>query len=349
MKKIGLLLCLVFGLSAVGCKKKEEVIIETAAGVEVTAADIDRDPLALLPGGAVSIMRFDPQAMFASQFGRRLGQILDARLPLPPSAGFDPARDLSGLHVGLYSMQGADFAGVASGLFDPQKIEQAADGTQVTPLGAPLVRTTYAGRTLYVSRNIGFVVLTTHTVLFGNETGIRRALDRIEAGRIGREIPPWLEQLMATQQADIVIGADLKGQAPVQAAVGQFPFLAGLETVRVLGNFQPPGMNFAGSLTYPDAAAASASAASLQSLQRMLGSYSFFMQLAGIGNPIQRLQAQPVGNEAQFVVAVDGRTVEWAINQLADKVGVSRQPIQATTSPGVGAAPEPGAAPPAGR
>ena len=69
---------------------------------------------------------------------------------------------------------------------DELLIEAAADGSQVTPLGVPVVRSTYAGRKLYTVANFGFSVLTSHTVLFGNETGIRRTLDRIERGDVYR-------------------------------------------------------------------------------------------------------------------------------------------------------------------
>jgi hypothetical protein len=108
---------------AVACSKKEEIIVESADGAELSAAQIDQDPLALLPSGAIGVFRVDAPQLFASEFGQRMNRLVSARVPVPPSAGFDPARDLSVLHIGLYSMQGADFAVVATGNFDPAAIE----------------------------------------------------------------------------------------------------------------------------------------------------------------------------------------------------------------------------------
>jgi hypothetical protein len=51
LSSIGLL---AFWLSA--CAKSEDVIVHTAAGKEKTAAQIDADPLALMPGGAITMM-----------------------------------------------------------------------------------------------------------------------------------------------------------------------------------------------------------------------------------------------------------------------------------------------------
>ena len=147
--------------------------------------------MALLPGSAVGIAYVDAKKALASPFGARLLAVTERRMPLPPAAGFDPKRDLEALWVGLYSMQGADVAGVAIGTFDRQKIEAAADGTQKTPLGVPVTKTTYSGRALYVAGDTGFTVLTSRVALFGNDVGVRRAVDGQpeSARRFGWGIP----------------------------------------------------------------------------------------------------------------------------------------------------------------
>jgi len=220
-----------------------------------------------------------------------------------------------------------DAVAVATGVFHPDLIERAADGTTLTPLGAPLVRTTYARRTLYVSRNVGFVVLTEHTVLLGDETGIRRALDRLSEGRVQHDTPGWVDDVLRTPNAAAAAAFNFVGQPPAEAAMKGFSFLQGMRTARVLGNFQPPGMNFAGTLTYADPGAAQNAVLGIQQLQQTIRSYSFFMSLAGIGNPIQRLEAVPSGNDAQFVLALEGTAVEWLLNQLADRFGVTSQGV----------------------
>lgn len=306
---------------ALSCSKQEDVVIAAADQVHVTDADIDRDPLALLPGSAIGIVHVDTPAYFRSQFGQHLQQIAQSRLPLPPSANFDPARDLTALYVGVYSMQGADVVGVAIGTFDPAAIERAADGTTATPLGAPLVKTTYARRSLYVSRNVGFSILTPHTALFGDETGIRRALDRLSEGRAKHETAPWVDQLIATPNAATAGAFDFTSGAPAQAAVANLPFMKNLRTAKILGNFESPGMNFAGTLTYPDPTTAQSACQAIQQSTSTIRNYSFFLQLAGIGNPIQKLETVPNGNDAQFVLGVDSRTIEWLLNLLAAQLG----------------------------
>ncbi|HEX6765496.1 MAG TPA: hypothetical protein VF103_08470, partial [Polyangiaceae bacterium] len=163
-------------LALVGaCAGHDDVIVKTGADKKVSDAQIDAEPVALLPGSAVAVAYVDARKLFASPFGARVLGVAERRMPLPASAGFDPKRDLEALWIGLYSMQGADVAGVAIGTFDRQKIEAAADGTQKTPLGIPVTKTTYSGHALYVAGDTGFTVLTSKVALFGNDVGVRRA------------------------------------------------------------------------------------------------------------------------------------------------------------------------------
>ena len=309
-------------LASVGCSKKEDVVVATADRVFITEAEIDRDPVALLPAGAIGVIRADAPAFYASAFGQRIKRIADSRIPLPPSAGFDPQRDLTTLWIGLYSMAGADFAAVCQGTFNAANIERAADGVTLTPLGAPLVKTTYAKRNLYVSKNIGFTILTPRTALFGNETGIRRALDRLSEGRARHELSADVDQVLQTPNAPLASAWDFSTEAPAEALVKNLPFLAGVKKARIIGNFQHPGVNLAGTLSYPDEAAAQAGTQQLLNTNQTIQRYSFLMQLVGIGNPLQGLQAQPVGADSQFAVGVDQKAIEWVLNQVADRAGV---------------------------
>jgi hypothetical protein len=311
------ILCAAFCVLA--CAKKEEVIIETASGKELTAADIDRDPLALLPGGAVAVAYLDAQKLFASQFGDKLLAIAQKSAPVPASAGYEPRRDLTRLYVGVYSMQGIDLAGVAIGTFDTGKIEKAAESGQTTPLGAPLVKTTYAGRALYTSRDVGFSIVTSHTALFGNQTGMRRALDRIKEGKVERQVPPWLQKMLELPNAPVIIGLDLRAHPIPDATRAQLKFLDGLETAGIVGNFEHPGLNLAGTLSYSSPEASQRGAANLVQLRQQLQSYGFLMALFGLSQPLKRLDAQPKGKEAEFVAEVDGRAVSQLLD-MADKI-----------------------------
>jgi hypothetical protein len=288
-----------------------------------------------LPGGAVGVISADAKALFASRFGQRLAVMASA--PIPPAAGFEPTRDLDRLAVGIYSMQGADFAIVATGRFNKASIEAAADGTQTTPLGAPLVKSSYADRPVYTSKNVGFVVLTERTVLLGNETGIRRALDRIKEGRVNRSLPDGFDELAETPNAPVVAVFDLRAQVMSDAVRGHLPFVAGLETARMLGNFQDPGVNIAGTLTYPDSAQAEAGTQSLRSLASNAQAFGWLINLVGIPQPITKLEAETNDRDSKFVAALDGNAVAELIDRGARTLGLPVQPkvIPATLSPGV--------------
>jgi hypothetical protein len=308
-------------LALAGCAKTEETIVHTGEGKEKTALEIDADPLALLPGGAISMGVLDASALFASQFGDKLLEVAQRRLPMPASAGFEPKRDLQKLYFGVYSMQGADVAGVALGTFDPQKIEAAADGTQQTPLGVPVTKSTYAGRKLYTADSIGFTVLTPRTALFGNSTGIRRALDRIKEGSAKRELQPWAAKILNQPSAPFAFGSNLKENPVPNALRSKLPFLEGVETLGVVGNFAPPGINLAGTLVYPDEETAKTGASKVADTRAMLDTYTPFLSLLGIPQPVRKLEADAVGREGHFVATLDAVAVSALLSRLDDLVG----------------------------
>jgi hypothetical protein len=179
-------------------------------------------------------------------------------------------------------------------------------------------------------------VLTSHTVLAGNETGIRRALDRIKEGRVTRQIPAWLDKLAQTPNAAVIGGADLRAQPISEAVTKELVFLNGVQTVRGVGNFEPPGMNLAGSLSYADEQAALAGADGLQKLQQTLQNYGWIMAIIGIAQPVRTLQAQAQGKEAKFVIGLDGAAIGKLLDKAQDFMAVppSAEPVPATLSPG---------------
>ncbi len=301
---LGALLC------APACSKPDDVIVETAAGLRAPDAVIDADPWALLPSGAITWMSLRAAELFRSSFGAQVSALLNRTLPIPQQSGFDPARDIDTLAVGVYSMAGIDVAGIARGRFNPAAFEQAAAlPGAATPTGRPVTRTQYAGRTLYLSDGNGLALLTPSTMAFGDETGIRRVLDRIEEGRVGRTMPKWFEELLTHQEAPFAWGSDLKANPLSNAARHEVPFLDNLRAVRLLGNFAEPGLNFAGTLTYEDEAAAQRGVQTLLSTAESLRSYAFVMALIGVAQPLRRLDAEPQGSEAQVVAEVDGQAI----------------------------------------
>jgi hypothetical protein len=297
------------GTLALACAHEQDVVVKTGEDKKLTETQIDADPVPLLPGDAIGVLSIDAQALYNSQFGDRVRAVVEKRLPLPPSAGFEPKRDLDHAWIGFYSMQGADIAGVAVGHFDREKIEAAADGTQPTALGVPVVKTSYAGRTLYTAGTVGFSVLTGKTALVGNDTGMRRALDRIQEGRARRQLPEYMEKLLASTQAPIVGGFDFTSSPLPDATRQELAFLKGVKTLALLGNFDEPGLNLAGTLTYEDADAAQRGAENLVALRQLVERYAPFLALLGVAQPVRRLEAEPKDKDVAFVLAVDGAAV----------------------------------------
>ena len=318
-----LLLSVASALPLFSCSKTEDIIVQTGAGKEASAVDLDKEPLALLPGGVVGIASVDARQLVASPFGGRLLAMLNQRLPVPPSAGFDPSRDLDHLYLGLYSMQGADLSGVALGKFDKAKIEAAVNGVEKTPQGVPIAKRQYAGRTLYTANGFGFCLITDHTALFGNDTGIRRALDRVREGRVRRQTLPWMDKLLDNEKtAPIVAGADLRAQAIPQAASSNLPFLNGLETLAFVGNFKDPGVNLAGTLVYGDEAGAKTGADNVGALASKLSTYGTLLAIAGYPQPVRQLQAEAKGKQAAFVMALESGALVTLLDKLPDLLGM---------------------------
>jgi hypothetical protein len=296
-------------LAFAGCKHNEgDSVVVTGEGTRLSSEAIDKDSLALLPANPVALGWLDAQAFFASPFGTELNRLAAKYVPLGQEAGFVPQRDLKKVVAGIYSLAGADIVGVAQGDFNPDLIRASADRHTTSQLGVPLVHSAYAGNDVYTAGNIGFTVVTQHTLLVGNETGMRRALDRIRDNRLRREVPAWMTKLMENPQASMVLAGDVTNQPHVAALTKSLPFLNGLMNFRILGNFQPPGLNLAGTLSYSDPTSAAAGAGALRGLGQM-GGLTSVLAIFGIGSPLQNVQANSQDNDATFVMALDGQSL----------------------------------------
>ena len=295
------------------CGSGPEIILRTANGVEVTAEQIDREPLWLLPPGGVGWFHLEVEQASKTELGQYVLADLRARFPLPESAGFSFERDVAQLSVAIYSMKGVDFAGVATGRFDPQRIAAAAIEHRGGPLSPQLTRSEYAGRTLFTSLNVGFVVVTSQTAIFGSEVGIRRCLDRIAESRVNDDLPAWVKELLATPKAAFSAGVDLSASAMTAALPARLLPLQGASMARAVGNFEPPGINVAGTISHTDHQAARSSA---NGLLQAGGSVNIYGRLLGLGQPIRKLETQAVGNDTQVVLAVDAATVELLMKRF---------------------------------
>lgn len=311
---------LVLAGSVSSCAGTKESIVPTVAEHELTASEIDGDPLALLPGGVVGFARIETPEAFRTAFGPSLANLARQLAPLPQTAGFEVERDLDRVFVGIYSIQGVDLAGVAVGRFDEAKIRAAAQSAGAPTVGATLVQSPYANRTLYTINNTGFCILTSHTALFGSETGIRRALDRIREGRAVRRLPTWTDDLLEAKQAPIGMGVDLRANALSDGVRQQLPFVEGLEAARARGNFAAPGLNLAASLRYASAEQAAIGAQRVIQARDMLSQASFLISLFGIAQPIERLEARPNASEVDVVLSGNGATLGRLITQATPMI-----------------------------
>ena len=227
-----LLLSVLTLLPAAGCSGSADYGL--IGGEKVDASLVDRDPLALLPRGVLVLGSVDAAAMFQSRWGAEAAQVVQTLLPLGPESNFVPQRDVTRVVSGLYAMQGADFCAVVQGNFDIPAIQRAVDARAIVIDGAALVKTRYAGNDLYTANNLGFTLVTSHTALSGNETGMRRALDRLRFGKLERSIPKWMLDLAETKNATMAIAGDLGAPGAVDVTSAKLPFLGSVRSVRVI-------------------------------------------------------------------------------------------------------------------
>ena len=288
MRLARLLACLgIVATLACGGGKGGEGAVVPKTTVEVTAEQIDKDPLILVPSSAIAIGTIDAKAFYASKtLGPQVAQLAEQYSPIGAEAGFSASKDLDRVTVASYSLSGVDVLAVLAGRFDGAKIAQLAKTHGAAKSGSPIVESTYAGRTLYTVDNVGFTILTEKIVLAGTETAIRRALDRIKDARAHRDVFPWMVDVVETSGAVLAIAGDFKNQPLSGAAIQgmRIPATDGLTAVRVLGTFQEPGMQLAGSLTYDTEANAKKGQAGFDKVALMYKAY------AGMSGAVPQLQ-----------------------------------------------------------
>ena len=313
---LGLTLLLGIVGTALSCKHNDgDSVVVTGEGARLPSEAIDKDPLALLPGKPVVLGVVDVPAFLASPLGNEINRLAGKYVPLGQETGFVLQRDLKRLVGGVYSLAGVDVVAVAQGNFNPDLIRSAVERNVMTPGGVPLVHSKYAGNDIFTAGNVGFTVVTLHTMLIGNETGMRRALDRIRDNRLAREVPEWMTKLIETPQAAAVLAGDVATEPRIAAAARMAPFLAGLSSFRIVGNFQSPGVNVAGTLSYNDAASAAAGANALRGLAQM-STITTVLAIFGMGAPIQNLQVENHDRDTSFVTSSDAESLARLLAQV---------------------------------
>jgi hypothetical protein len=270
--------------------------------------DLDADPLALLPGSAVVVANLDTRAIFSGgSAGAQVAAFASGLAPIGDEVGFQARRDVDRVTLGVYATGGADFAAVLSGRFDETKIAAATTASG----GAPIVRGIYAGRTTYTVGAVQYAVLTSKTLVAGSADGLRRLLERVQAATLDRSMAPWMVETLETKGADVALAADLETQPLPAAAMGtaSLSWLKGMRVARVIGNFAPPGMNVAATMTYGDPQLAQAAADGVRFVDGWLNRLG---PLFG-GVRLQNLEVTTDASDLRCKFAVDDQTLRTVL------------------------------------
>jgi hypothetical protein len=290
----------------------------------ITPVDYDKDSLALFPANALAMFTLDLRAFYTSPLtrdgaGPAAVALAEKYFPIGAEANFSASRDLDRVTGGVYSMQGADALVTMVGRFDAAKINALATNRTQTHAGGVVAAQQYAGRTLFTIADFGFTILTPHLVLAGTKTTIKRALDRIRDNKATHDAPKWMLDTLATVGAAGAVALDMKN-VPLAQLTGGFPLKGtdGMTALRLLGNFQAPGMHVAGSATYVDEAHAKAGAEGLKSL---MSSTAFTVLFSALGVSIQNPNVVAAQSDAQISFAVDDASLRNLLTRLPSAVG----------------------------
>jgi hypothetical protein len=274
--------------------------------------DLDADPYALLPGSALAVGKVDARALYASSAGPDLGALADSLMPLGDDAGFKASRDVDSVVVAAYAATEADVAAVVSGRFDVAKISAA----NATKQGTPIVHTPYAGFATDTIGPVTFAPISAKTVVTGTTERVHRVLDRIQRHDLTRAVPSWMVDTLGTAGASFALAGDFVSTPVASAALKSInvPWLQGLQVARVIGDFNPPGLNAAATLTYADAAGAQAAADGL----RMVDNMQKVLAPVLLGAKLDNLQVSSNGQDASCKFAVDSQSIH-ALLTLASR------------------------------
>ncbi|MBX3209235.1 MAG: hypothetical protein KF764_29655 [Labilithrix sp.] len=280
---------------------------------EVKAPAVDNgmdDALALLPGNAIAVGTVDARAFFGSQtFGSEVAKLVEKYLPVGQEAGFQASRDVDRITWASYSYSGIDAAAIVVGRFDEAKIKEAALQKTPTKSGGVLVASQYAGRDVYTVNNVGFTVLSSTKAIAGTESGIRRVLERIKDSRVKRDIAPWMIETVETPGAASAVAGDFATQPMPAEAIRQIPvpFIQSMKALRLLVTFKEPGLQIAGSLTYPDEQGAGTASEHVKQVANQA------KWLALIGVKVQNVDVKTEKQDVQVKLEVDDQSLRQVL------------------------------------
>lgn len=304
-----------------GCAGTEEKIVDASVGRRASELQIDREAWGLFPAGALLWAELDARALIETEFGAALLERGAGRLPLSRGGSIDLRKDVETVRIALYASARGDVATVMTGRFDPKALSEAVRSDPLTSSGEPIVVTKFAGSEVIQSGAWSLSFLTHRTLAFGTEIGVRRILERVEEGRVRRALPSWFEKMLATQGSSLFLGVDLDAQ-PVPATIRtELDFLNGLRGARVLGNFRPPGLNLAGTLTYDTSERAAVAHEQLEASVRSVERATWLLSILKVPRPIRRFEVSAQVESLKFAAELEGRAVAMDVSYLGELEG----------------------------
>jgi hypothetical protein len=177
-----------------------------------------------------------------------------------------------------------------------------------------LVKSSYAGHSLYTLANVGLCALSAKTVLFGTEGAIRRMLDKLRDHAVTRDLDPLLSETIASgiHEKAAVAAAVSFGGHPLGV---DLPFLGWLKSVtaaRVLAHLADPGLTVDGTISCADDAGAAKVVTAVQQLSALATFSSYARPLS----KLQNLEVKTAGHDAKLSFAVDDRQLRGLLVQL---------------------------------
>jgi hypothetical protein len=89
-----------------------------------------------------------------------------------------------------------------------------------------------------------------------------------------------------------------------------------------VGNFEAPGLNLAGTLTYHDEAAAQSGRAAWLKLSDDLSRVTAITTWFGVSSPVRQLEITTAGASAQFKLGLDSGAATTLLEQVGGLLGV---------------------------
>ena len=173
-------------------------------------------------------------------------------------------------------------------------------------------------------------------MLVGTEAAIRRALDRIQAGTIKREIAPWMSDWVNQTGYPVLVASDVTKQSFGKTVTNLIPWIEGVQYVRVRGRFNPDGsFGMSGALTYPDANKAQASSNGMQGMVKSFGLMAV-LKVIGIDPLVRNLTVTPGGKDVDFQTVIDEKSLRNVIHMATDWIGSGTAPAIPSGTPSNG-------------